>query len=380
VYSERTVSDLIGLIYDAAGDPSRWAVFLEKLGRALNSSANNLFVQDLRSQEFSLAAAVGMDPFYHRSYENYYRTRNVYLIRGNHLLRTGSVRLGPAMCPDAIALRSEFYNDWIAPQKQRHGMLGVIFRQRSLTSMVGAIRLKGAELFGADETSLLQSLIPHLQRAIALHRRIAGLEKQKTAAADALDRWSLGVIVLNAQGHVLLMNRKANEIVSQRDGLVLTAGGLHAGLVVETSALRRLIHDAIATRLGHGGQSGGAMTLYRPSLKRSLNVLVTPLFSQNALSVKPEAAVAIFVSDPEVEDGSDEDALQRLYGLTHAEAALAGHLVAGEDLKSSSETLQVSMNTARTHLKRVFEKTRTKRQAELVRLLLQSPAQIRLRP
>jgi hypothetical protein len=70
VYSERTASDLIGLIYDAAGDSSCWPVFLDKLGRTLNSSASNLFVQDLRSQEFSLAAAVGMDPFYQRLYEN----------------------------------------------------------------------------------------------------------------------------------------------------------------------------------------------------------------------------------------------------------------------------------------------------------------------
>ena len=62
MYSERTVSDLIGLIYDAAGDATRWPMFLEKLGAVLNSSASNLFVQDLRSQEFSLAAAVGMDP------------------------------------------------------------------------------------------------------------------------------------------------------------------------------------------------------------------------------------------------------------------------------------------------------------------------------
>src|SRR5882724_9260365 len=106
MHSELAISELIGLIYDAAGDATRWPVFLEKLGAVLNSSASNLFVQDLRSQEFSMAAAVGMESSFQRSYESYYRTRNVYLIRGNHLLRTGSVCLGPAMCPDAIALRT----------------------------------------------------------------------------------------------------------------------------------------------------------------------------------------------------------------------------------------------------------------------------------
>jgi hypothetical protein len=70
--SERTILELIRLIYDAAGDASRWPVFLEKLRRAVNSSATNLFAQDLRSQEFSFTAAVGMDSAYQRTYEKYY--------------------------------------------------------------------------------------------------------------------------------------------------------------------------------------------------------------------------------------------------------------------------------------------------------------------
>ena len=43
-----------------------------------------------------------------------------------------------------------------------------------------------------------------------------------------------------------------------------------------------------------------------------------------------------------------------------------------------ADELEITLNTARTHLKQVFEKTGTKRQAELVRLLLQSPAALSL--
>ena len=42
MHSERIISELIGLIYDAAGDASRWPVFLEKFGQVLNSPANNI--------------------------------------------------------------------------------------------------------------------------------------------------------------------------------------------------------------------------------------------------------------------------------------------------------------------------------------------------
>ena len=375
--SERTTLDLIALIYDAAGDTERWPAFLETFRQASRSSATNLFVQDLGSQEFSLAAAVGMDPCYQRSYENYYKTRNVYLIHGDHLLRTGSVRLGRAMCPDSIALRSEFYNDWIAPQKQRHGMLGVVYRRRSLVSMLGGIRFRGAQSFGEEEVSLVKLLMPHLQRAVSLHRRLADLEKQKTAATDALDCWSLGVVLLDNHGRVLLMNRKAEEIMSQRDGLSLAADGLHAALPSEASVLHRLIQDSIATRMGKGGNSGGAVALSRTSSKRAFNLLVTPLFSQKALPTQKGAVAAIFLSDPDAREETDAELVRQLFDLTPAEAQLTALLISGEDLKHVAQILQVSMNTARTHLKRVFDKTGTTRQAELVRLLLQSPAQVR---
>jgi DNA-binding CsgD family transcriptional regulator len=54
------------------------------------------------------------------------------------------------------------------------------------------------------------------------------------------------------------------------------------------------------------------------------------------------------------------------FGLTPAEARLALHLAAGETLRSAEAKLSMTYETARTHLKSVFQKTGTCRQAELV--------------
>jgi len=51
VHSERTISILIDLIYEAAGDKSRWPAFLEAFGQAVHSSGNTMFVQNLHSHE-----------------------------------------------------------------------------------------------------------------------------------------------------------------------------------------------------------------------------------------------------------------------------------------------------------------------------------------
>src|SRR5215475_10792410 len=58
--------------------------------------------------------------------------------------------------------------------------------------------------------------------------------------------------------------------------------------------------------------------------------------------------------------------LRSRFGLTPAEARLALHLVAGETLRSAEAKLSITYETARTHLKNIFSKTGTCRQAELV--------------
>ena len=76
----------------------------------------------------------------------------------------------------------------------------------------------------------------------------------------------------------------------------------------------------------------------------------------------------MIVVDPELSAAPPFEALKALYGLTAAEARLTCGLLKGERLEDYAERTGISMNTARTHLKAVFAKTNTDRQADLVRL------------
>jgi DNA-binding CsgD family transcriptional regulator len=373
--SEQAAVELIDLIYDAAVNATRWPAFLERLGRHVHATATNIFAQDLRTEEVHIAGAVGTDTSYQRSYETYYKTKNVFLTHGDRLLRTGNVYPSEALCPDQLALRSEFYNDWIAPQKQRHGMLGVILRETSISSVIGAIRPPRASPFGKDEVSLMHVLIPHLQRAIVLDRRIAYLERQNAAASDALDRWALGLIILDHKGHVMLTNRRADEIVRQGDGVAVSADGVRTSVPRETVALRALILGAIK-KGSNGSLPGGALTVSRPSSKRPFTLFVAPACAHKRLFSVNGAAAVVFVGDPETRENTNEELIRHLYKLTPAESRLLALLLAETDLKRVAERMHIRMNTARTHLKRIFEKTGTKRQAELVGLLLRGPAQV----
>jgi DNA-binding CsgD family transcriptional regulator len=85
----------------------------------------------------------------------------------------------------------------------------------------------------------------------------------------------------------------------------------------------------------------------------------------------------VFISDPELEPLTNEAILRQFFGLTPAETRLAILLLQHRSVEEAAERLDISLNTARTHLKKLFEKTGTRRQSELVSLLGGGVSQLR---
>jgi DNA-binding CsgD family transcriptional regulator len=116
------------------------------------------------------------------------------------------------------------------------------------------------------------------------------------------------------------------------------------------------------------------MSISRSGMRRSLQVLVTPLRAGSTYLCKRTPVVAIFISDPECRPISKPQILARLHGLTPAEARLAQILAGGDSLKEASEKLGFAESTVRSQLKSIFSKTNTNRQSELVRILSMTSA------
>ena len=89
-----------------------------------------------------------------------------------------------------------------------------------------------------------------------------------------------------------------------------------------------------------------------------------------------QIAAALFISDPESVILTNKDRLLQLYGLTRAESRLAAKIAEGRSLDEAAAVLNITTQTARSYLKCILRKTGTKRQVELVRLLLLSPAHL----
>jgi DNA-binding CsgD family transcriptional regulator len=103
-----------------------------------------------------------------------------------------------------------------------------------------------------------------------------------------------------------------------------------------------------------------------------------PLAAQPPVGIAAHGRlVAIFVVDPSAAADPTAEQLRAQFGLTAAEAVFACAIVSGEGVKECARTIGISEATARTHLHRIFEKTGTKRQAQLVRVILASRPVVR---
>jgi len=220
------------------------------------------------------------------------------------------------------------------------------------------------------DTQLMRALMPHLQRAFQVQRTLAEANARASALAESLDHLSCGAILIDAAGRLLFLNDSARETLAECDGLIDAGGRLRAARPHDNAALNSLIDGAIQTSAQKGLESGGVVAVRRPSGKRSLNVTVSPLPSATATTMGASARVVVFIADPDSTRSSDVEVLSRLFGLTKMEGRVANLLLQDKSVREIGDLLGLQENSIRFHLKRLFVKTDTRRQGQLVALLM----------
>jgi DNA-binding CsgD family transcriptional regulator len=147
----------------------------------------------------------------------------------------------------------------------------------------------------------------------------------------------------------------------------LSTRGLHALRARDDAPLQRLIKSARPGRNGRA-RSGGRTTISRGTGRAPLVVQTVPLSTHWIGETHPGSTMVLIIDRDRMARWCLH-ALQSLYGLTPAEAALATRIPGSHGLQPLADALGLSLSTVRTQLQRAFEKTGTHRQAELVELL-----------
>jgi DNA-binding CsgD family transcriptional regulator len=179
---------------------------------------------------------------------------------------------------------------------------------------------------------------------------------------DVLDCFTLGTVVLRKGRVVAGLNRAADEILQQRDGLYIDGGVLRALDPTDDALLESLV--AYSTN-SPGRRAPSFLQVTRTNDHRPYDVCIAKVSSPASA-----AGTAVFLYDQDSSVSSVFTLARSLFNLTAAEARVVQGLAEGSSLYEIAAELRISPHTVRTHLKNVFAKTETRRQSDLLRLVV----------
>ncbi|RXT41806.1 helix-turn-helix transcriptional regulator [Bradyrhizobium betae] len=362
-FSSDKIEKVLDLVYDAAADNDLWPQVLTAIADLTGSEGGIMHGQSFSAERVYFDFNGRLSEECNRAY----RERHMLNPWSRHMM---GQPVGRLVVSDSIIelddLRStSFYDEVLRPQGVAHNGMLSLAKRDDFRAAFSMCRTAQRGPFGPDEQRLMEWLSPHLCRSVTLGFRIDGYLAMQQAAFNVLDRLADGVVVLDRKALVLFANAAARRMAEE--GSLRLHQSMATYSPVHSQRLNELIRAALQ------GGAGGTMSLPRNPDGRLLTILVSAIRSKDLgrlsdAGVK-DAAVLLFVVDPANRRSIPLGQIMDAYGLTHAEARVALAASSGNTVLETAQSLKLSPNTIKTHLRRVFAKTATGRQAELAGLI-----------
>jgi DNA-binding CsgD family transcriptional regulator len=378
---EKRLSELLLDVYESAANPRHWPTFLENAARELDASKAALHVHyfapgnTTQTAEGGCAVAIGYDATSLADYANYYAPQDIFVQRIRERFPLGMNAGSSEELVTSSELRNtELYQDYCRPNEVFHACWSAIEQTKGLAAGLGFIRPENAKPFETNDVHLLKLLNPHLAKAFRLHRIIESAADNARALLTGIAQFDFGVIALDGEGRITNLSEPAKHLLDQEDGIRIQASRLEATYPAENGKLQRMLVLANQVCEHPYQPNDNTLLLSRKSGKKPLQLVVFPFISSGSL-VEDRPQVLVFLSDPSSKPASRAAVLRALYGLSPTESRLADLLLQGFEVREAADHLRTTLETARFHLKRVLAKTGSRRQTELMRLMLSLPGQ-----
>jgi len=356
---------LLDLIYDTATDGSLWSEALTQIADLTGSQGGVLYGQVIGASKVYF----GYNGRLSDESDRVYRARHV---QNPHSLYMDNQPGGALVASDEIISLAElqktaFYDEVLRPQNVAHTAMIPLENRHGFTAAFNLCRTVEQGPFEQPQMDTLRRLLPHMRRSIALGFRLEEYRALQRAESQVLDRLSAGIILLDRSANVILANRAARSLSSDRGPLRLRGDGVAVFSAPCSRQLDELVQSALR------GAPAATMSIPHPADGRLVMLFVSSVRSGDidrfaSLDVR-DAAAMIFVFDPAGPMEVPLTWIMEAYRLTMAEARVALLAASGRSAAGIGAQLNISPNTVKTHLRRVFAKTDVGGQRELAGII-----------
>lgn len=366
------LSDLIGLVYEAVLEPDLWSLVLRETATHLRADSGLLGIGSARrpSEGIAVPLSFEIDPVQQARWVEAYLARDEWWLAFSERFDEGVLTGADCVEPRQLH-RTPIYNEVLVRAGIEDGIFAGIDRAPGADSIATFYRGRTRKTFGHAEVDVLSFLLPHLRRAVRISDRFALVRSERDASRAAEDSVAVGVIYLDGRRRMVGANANARRFLAEEDMLVIREGRLHA-LDPTTNADLGSAISASLERLSR--RPGRLVRVRKPPEQTSAIVYVSPIareVDRPLLGRRDDRAeVVVLVASEEAFHRWPIPEAANALGLSPAESELALALALGHDLEAYAEGRKITLGTARWRMKRIFEKTGTRRQSDVVRLVM----------
>ena len=215
----------------------------------------------------------------------------------------------------------------------------------------------------------------HLKRAAEEAERLGMATRAGIALLDALRLSPQPMLILRADLRIDWLNDAALAFAARRLAVGVRGGRLAVRDAKDRLRVQALVRAA-STGDGGGPPAPAPLLVSDPALARPLRLLAVPLrgvaLAPSTGVEQPSGHALLFLEAAETVLPSLEQT-RAMFGLTAVEAEIALDLLRGAAPADIAATRNVSLNTVRTHVRRILEKSATTRIPEFLAKILGSP-------
>jgi len=357
-------------IYEAAPDPSRWPLALQKIADSLGD-VGAILIWRRDDGGFGTIVSPTLVEAQRDYEENQWYLRDLPSQRA--VERALWLRSDAGTDFDAVSdeeMRTHpFYTEFCAKHGLRWRAAIGVAPDPHISVAIAIQRGGERPPHSADELALATRLGRHVEKALRLSIRLFDAEVAKLGLGEALTRLGIGVFALDALKRVVFANPAGERLLG--DGIAVVNERLLVGDSAERGALEDILDRMIRAEPSDIVREPKPILIQRQNSARPLAVYVLPVAADPMPAVQflTHTRAIVLIIDPRSDEPADPAVVRDVLGLTLGEARVAALIGAGIPPREAAEKLGIAEETARTALKRVFAKTGVSRQSELAALL-----------
>jgi DNA-binding CsgD family transcriptional regulator len=356
-------------IYGAILDKSRWLDVLRQTTQFVGAQAGVLLWRNkVGGAADPVYCSFGIEPHYAESYAECYAKLDPLMV-AMFSREIGDVASATELVPRSEFVESRFYKEWAQPQGWAQSVQANLDKSPTSFVYLSLWRSGTSGSVGGPTMDRLRLLASHLRRAVLVRKFVDRHTAEAATLGDTLDGIGPGIFFVNADAHILEANANGRAMLEQ--GTLVRA---HGGRLVPAD---RDAEQGL-TEIFCGFESGNAASSVRPD-SLLLSALagepfvahVVPLIEgvRRSSGRAYTAVAAVFVQKASFELPSSREIIAKSYKLTPTELRVLLAIVEVGGVPKVSEAMGITVSTVKTHLRRLFAKTSTDRQADLVKLV-----------